>query len=169
MKNIELLPWHLGFLEELVVQANNFKIAQFLRDVFPHPYTHESGKFFIENVAQPNPKQIFAIVVDGKLAGGTGIFPQPDVYRKNAEVGYWLGESFWGKGIATEVLKRMVKYSFETFEITRIYAGVFEGNTASMKVLEKVGFELEKISPKTIFKNEQFLDEYVYGIRREML
>lgn len=166
---IELVSWHLGFLDELVEQANNFKIARFVRDAFPHPYTHKSGKFFIENVAQPNPKQIFAIVVDGKLAGGTGIFPQSDVYRKNAEVGYWLGESFWGRGIATESVKRIVSYGFETFDIVRIYAGVFESNIASMRVLEKVGFQLEKISHKTVFKNEQFLDEYMYSIRKEKL
>ncbi|MFZ1528152.1 MAG: GNAT family protein [Ferruginibacter sp.] len=166
MKEFKLRPWHINDLESLVEQANNFKIARFLTDGFPHPYTKENGRAFIEMASKDNPIHIFAIEIDEKAVGGIGLHPQTDIMKKNAELGYWLGEAFWGKGIITAAVKQVVKFGFETYDITRIYARPYGSNTASKKVLEKAGFVLEARIEKNIFKNGEFLDELIYGIRR---
>ena len=107
-----------------------------------------------------------AIDLEGEAIGAVGVHPQEDVYCKNAELGYWLAEPYWGKGIMTFVVKQMVQYGFEHFQIQRIFARPFEGNTGSMKVLEKAGFTLEAHLKKTFFKEGKFLDEYIYAVRR---
>ena len=145
--------------------ANNIKLANNLRNAFPHPYDVGHAEYFINHVQETNPNGVLAISIDGKACGAIGLHPQSDVYSKNSELGYWLAEKYWGKGIMTGAIKQMVEYGFSCFDISRIYAGVFHGNIASQRVLEKAGFELEGTFKKAIFKNGSFLDERMYAIR----
>lgn len=167
MENFILRRWEEEDLESLVHHANNPDIAKNLTNQFPYPYTHEKGKAFIEYARQNNPANIMAIVINGKAVGGIGIHPQTDIMCKNAELGYWLSQDYWGRGIITAAVKQMVEYGFKNWEnISRIYARPFGTNMASQKVLEKCGFKLEARFEKNIFKNGEVLDELVYAIRR---
>ena len=165
--NFKLRPWTIDDLNSLVKFANNYNIAKNLMDVFPHPYTNEHGKAFIELAAKDSPASILAIEVNNEAAGAIGLHPQPDVYKKNAELGYWLAEPYWGKGIITNAIKEMVDYGFKNFDISRIYARPFGYNKASQRALEKAGFVLEARLDKTIFKNGQYLDELIYAVKRK--
>jgi RimJ/RimL family protein N-acetyltransferase len=131
--------WTLDDLDSLVHYANNWNVARFLTDGFPHPYTAEDGKAFIEKVAADNPVHIFAIDIDGQAVGGIGIHPQSDIQRKNAELGYWLAEPYWGQGIVTAAIYEIVEFAFKTYDINRIFARPFGNNLASQRVLEKQG------------------------------
>lgn len=163
---IELRPWHINDVSDLTSLANNPNIARYMADVFPHPYTIENGKTFIAfATSNPNSK-IFAIVVNGKPAGSIGLHLQTDILRKNAEIGYWLGEPYWNKGIITKAIPQMIDYGFKNMDIVRIFARIFGNNIASQKVVEKCGFKLEGKYEKTLFKNDQFLDEFIYAIRK---
>ena len=153
-------------LESLVQHANNFEVAKNLTDAFPHPYTEADGKAFITMATKADPIHIFAIEVEGKAVGGIGIHPQSDIMKKNAELGYWLGEPYWGKGIITRAIRQMVDFAFKTYDITRVYARPYGTNIGSQKVLEKNGFKLEARIEKNIFKNGEFLDELIYAIRK---
>jgi ribosomal-protein-alanine N-acetyltransferase len=164
---ITLRPWHLDDVNDLVDLANNKNIAQFMADVFPHPYTIENGKTFIA-FATSNPHSIiFAIIIDGKPVGSIGLHLQTDILRKNAEIGYWLGEQHWGKGIITQAIPQMIDYGFNNMDIVRIFARIMGNNKASQKVVEKCGFILEGKYEKTIFKNNELLDELIYAIRKK--
>jgi RimJ/RimL family protein N-acetyltransferase len=153
-------------LGSLVSFANNRKIAQNMTDQFPHPYTIESGKAFIEHATKNSPINIFAIDVDNRAVGGIGLHPQTDIYSKNAELGYWLAEQYWGRGIVSKAITKMLDYGFENFNVTRIFARPFGSNIASQKALEKAGFKLEAKFEQTLFKNGKFEDELVYAVRR---
>jgi RimJ/RimL family protein N-acetyltransferase len=161
-----LRPWRESDLESLVEFGNNPKIARFMTDQFPNPFTEEKARAFIEMASSSEPYRIMAIEVEGKAAGGIGVHPQADVYQKNAELGYWLAEPFWGKGIITQAIGQMVAYGFNTWNITRIYAQPYGTNIGSQKALEKAGFTLEARIEKSIFKNGEYLDELIYAIRR---
>ncbi|HEX8331906.1 MAG TPA: GNAT family protein [Segetibacter sp.] len=161
-----LRPWTMNDLGSLVSFANNYQIAKNMSDQFPHPYTIEKGKAFIEHATKSSPVNIFAIDVNNQAVGGIGIHPQGDVYNKNAELGYWLAEQYWGNGIVSKAIIKMIDYGFSTFDIYRIYARPFGTNIASQKVLEKAGFKLEARYEKTFFKNGEFHDELVYAVRR---
>jgi ribosomal-protein-alanine N-acetyltransferase len=161
-----LRPWKPEDLDRLVVIADNPKIAGNLTNKFPHPYTIEAGRAFIAMARKDVPLHIFAIDIGGQVAGGIGIHPQTDVQCKNAELGYWLAETYWGKGIVPKAILQMITYGFETFDIDRIYARPFGTNLASQRVLEKCGFVLEGRFEKTLFKNGQFQDELIYAVRR---
>ncbi|MCB0473179.1 MAG: GNAT family N-acetyltransferase, partial [Flavobacteriaceae bacterium] len=124
------------------------------------------GKAFITMATKADPIHIFAIEVEGKAVGGIGIHPQSDIMKKNAELGYWLGEPYWGKGIITRAIRQMVDFAFKTYDITRVYARPYGTNIGSQKVLEKNGFKLEARIEKNIFKNGEFLDELIYAIRK---
>jgi len=162
----KLRPWKISDLENLVRYANNPNISKFMTDAFPYPYTIESGKAFIEFANKENPIHIFAIEVNGQAAGGIGIHPQSDIHRKNAELGYWLAEPFWGQGIVTKAVIAMVDFAFNTYDINRVFARPFGTNKASQKVLEKAGFKLEARIEKNLLKNEEFVDELIYAVRR---
>ena len=161
-----LRPWAQSDVDALAEYANNYNIAKNLTNAFPHPYTSEDAKKFIDMVSQHNPVQVFAIDINGKASGGIGLFPQSDIMCKNAEMGYWLAELFWGQGIITKAIIEMIEYDFKTFDITRIYARPYGTNMASQKALEKAGFILEARFEKNIFKNGEYLDELVYAVRR---
>jgi [ribosomal protein S5]-alanine N-acetyltransferase len=159
-------PWTINDLNSLVKYANNFNIAKNVMDVFPHPYSIDDGKFFIELTSKNSPPDILAIEVNGEAAGAIGLHQQKDIYRKNAELGYWLAEPYWGKGIVTGAIKQMVDYGFKNWDITRIYARPFGDNIGSQRALEKAGFVLEARLEKTFFKHGAFHDELIYGFRR---
>jgi RimJ/RimL family protein N-acetyltransferase len=144
--------------------ANNKNIYDHVRDLFPHPYKESDAKSFINKTLKEIPEVTFAIKCKKELCGVIGLSPQEDVYRKSAEVGYWIGEIFWGKGIVTEALRLITKYGFEKLALIRIYTGVFEGNNASMKVLEKNGYKKEGVFVKSILKNGRILNEHRYAI-----
>jgi [ribosomal protein S5]-alanine N-acetyltransferase len=162
-----LRPWKPGDLPNLIKYGDNKRIAKNMSDAFPSPYTEEKGKSFIENATKNSPVRIFAIDMDGEAIGGIGIHPQSDIHCKNAELGYWLAEPFWGKGIITTAIKEITAYTFANFEIERIFARPFGTNIPSQKALEKAGFKLEACFEKTLFKRGEYLDELIYAIRRE--
>lgn len=164
--NWKLRKWQSGDIDDLVKYANNYNIAKFLTDQFPHPYTEEDGRNYLMSISEDEPAKVLAIEIDGKAAGSIGIFPQSDIHCKNAEMGYWLAEEYWGRGIMTEVIKEMVKYGFQTFDITRIFARPFGINKASQRVLEKAGFVKEACLPEALFKNGVYMDELIYAIRK---
>jgi [ribosomal protein S5]-alanine N-acetyltransferase len=164
--NFTLRPWKLSDIDSLVKYANNPNIAQFMTDLFPHPYTKEKAVTFIEMVSSANPFYVFAIDVNGEAVGGIGIHQQKDIQQKNAELGYWLGEPFWGNGIMTNAVKQMLDYGFQNFDITRIFARPFGTNIASQKVLEKAGFVFEARFEKAFYKKSVFVDELIYSVRR---
>ncbi|HLP63754.1 GNAT family N-acetyltransferase [Flavobacterium sp.] len=165
---MKLRPWKIEDAENLANYANNPKVAQCLTNAFPHPYTIENAKSFIEMVSNQNPTAIFAIDIDDEALGSIGLHAQTDIMCKNMELGYFLGEPFWGKGITTEAVKQMVEYGFENFDVTRIYARPYGNNLASQKVLEKAGFTLEARIEKNIYKNGEFLDELIYAVRKKI-
>lgn len=164
--DFKLRPWAMSDLDSLVKYANNKKIADNLTDAFPHPYTVEDGIKFITKVSIDNPTRAFTIEINGKAAGSIGVFPQTDIHSKNAEMGYWLAEEFWGFGITTRAVKQIVEYGFKTFDINRIFARPFGTNKASQKVLEKAGMKLEARFEKTCIKNGVLLDELFYAARK---
>ena len=161
-----LRPWRPSDLDSLVTYANNWNIARFLTNAFPFPYTKESGQNFITFATKDEIIHIFAIEVDGKAVGGIGIHPQSDIQSKNAELGYWLAEPYWGKGIITSAIASMLDFAFATYDIDRVFARPFGSNLASQRVLEKAGFVLEAKLEKTLFKNGEYQDELIYGFRR---
>jgi [ribosomal protein S5]-alanine N-acetyltransferase len=160
-----LRPFQLTDKKALVKHANNKKISDNLRDRFPHPYTDEGAEWFINFVLADNdPVKNFIIEINGEAAGAISFSPGVDVYRLNAEIGYWLGEAHWGKGIMTAVIKAVVKYIFENFGIKRIFATPFASTTGSIRALEKAGFEKEATIRNGVIKNGKVLDYYIYSI-----
>lgn len=146
--------------------ANSYAIAKNLRDVFPHPYTIEDAVSFLELASNGSLGYILGIYDNNTFVGCCSLIPQHDVYRINAEIGYWIGESYWGKGYATEAVKLLIDSAFDELDLLRVYAYVFEYNTGSMRVLEKVGFEKEAIIKYSIIKEGKVFDEHLYSIRK---
>jgi RimJ/RimL family protein N-acetyltransferase len=138
-----------------------------MRDLFPSPYTLDDANRFIAMATGRRSGLMLAIEVDGDAAGGIGINPLEDVYRGTAEIGYWLAEPFWGKGIVTDAIRAIVPVVFEESGIVRLQAGIFSNNPASMRVLEKCGFTLEAVHRHAITKNGVVLDEMLYVRFRE--
>ena len=164
--HFSLRDWRRGDEQSLVRHANNRKIWRNLRDLFPHPYTMADAEGWIARASAETPCANFAIVVDGAAVGGIGLVLKDDVFRRSAEIGYWLGEEFWGRGIVSEAVRAVTEYAFSNFDICRIYAGVFEWNPASMRVLEKAGYEFEGRMKKSVTKDGQTIDELIYAIVR---
>lgn len=167
MTNFKLRPWNSNDLISLVKYANNWNVAKNLTDKFPFPYTEQHGKSFINYATKDNPIHIFAIEVNGESVGGIGIHPQDDIQRKNAELGYWLGEPFWGLGIISQAIQEVVSYAFNTYDIDRVFARPFGSNVGSQRVLEKNGFILEAKFDKILIKNDELEDELFYAVRRQ--
>jgi RimJ/RimL family protein N-acetyltransferase len=160
-----LRAWRHEDLNELLTVANDFEIARFMANRFPHPYTEEAGTNFINMAINSSTSKLWAIELDGALAGGIGLHPQADILCKNAEIGYWLATKFWGNGLMTAAVQETVQWGFENMDITRIFGRVFGNNLRSPKVLLKCGFIKEAEFKQTIFKNNEYLDELIYGIR----
>jgi RimJ/RimL family protein N-acetyltransferase len=165
METLLLRNWQLSDKTSLAIHADSINIWNNLRDYFPNPYTEKDAEAFIKSVINKgNPSVDFAIEINGEAVGGIGIVPQCDVERISAEIGYWLGEAYWNKGIMTSVVQEMVTYTFENFAITKIYAPVFDFNLASQKVLIKAGFEREAILKKAAIKNGRIIDLHYYSL-----
>ncbi len=160
---IRLRPLRYTDRDDLARLANNQKIWKNLRDMFPLPYTVVDAENFIDTVKKQDPIVNFAIERNHEFTGVVGLFFQSDVYKKSMEIGYWIGEPFWGKGIATRAVSLAVNYAFESLKMERVFASVFEGNDASKRVLEKCGFKLEGVARKAVFKTKKLLDEFRYG------
>ena len=160
-------PWHINDLNSLVKYANNWNVAKNLTDKFPNPYTEENSKAFIEFATHDDPIHIFAIDIDGQAVGGIGIHPQDDIHRKNAELGYWLAEPFWGQGIISRAIKEVVHFAFTTYDIDRVFARPFGENIPSQKVLERNHFVLEGKFEKVLIKGGVYHDELIYAMRRK--
>ena len=157
---IEIRPLKLSDKSQLAKLANNKKIWDNLRDYIPFPYEETDAEFFINLTKEEEPKQTFGIEYKGEISGVIGLVIQKDVYKKSAEIGYWIGEPFWGNGIATKAVELITEYGFDNLGLNRIYSGVFEYNVASMKVLEKNGYEKEGIFKNAILKNDEICDEH---------
>jgi RimJ/RimL family protein N-acetyltransferase len=143
--------------------ANNRNIWINLRDIFPCPYILSDAEGWLESIIGNDPETVFGIEVEGEIAGCIGFHPSGDVNRIEAEVGYWLGEPFWGKGIATTALKAITDYAFANFDLFRLYANVFEWNGTSARVLEKAGYTLDARLRKSVIKNGQVIDSLLYS------
>jgi ribosomal-protein-alanine N-acetyltransferase len=159
-----LRSWKLTDLESVTIHSNNKKIQDRMSDAFP--VSSDRWKAFIHHAIQDNFKLLRAIEINGVAVGGIGVSPEKDVLRKNAELGYWISEEFWGKGIISDAIVQIVQLAFEKFDIVRIWAAPFGNNLASHRVLEKAGFKLEARYEKIICKNNEMLDELVYAIRK---
>lgn len=164
-----LRPYQASDLENLVKYANNIKISKFLTNKFPFPYEKKDGEAFIQLALSHTPLQIKAIVVDNEVIGSIGVHQLADIYSKSAEIGYWIAEDFWGKGIVVRAVKEMLKYGFETFDIERIFARTSHVNLSSQQVLKKAGFVFEAELKGTIFKNDEYFDELIFGFRKYQL
>ncbi len=169
-EGIILRPWSINDAADLALIANNRKIADNLRDGLPFPYTRKDAINWLKIILPENfPPRFFAITVDGRVAGNIGIVAKTDIYRKNFEIGFFLSEEFWGKGIMTKAIRAATAYAFRDFDIVRIYAEVFSDNLASRRALEKAGYILEATIHKNIIKNEIIKDSCIYSILRENL
>ncbi|MFN8257115.1 MAG: GNAT family protein [Bacteroidales bacterium] len=160
---IQLRPFKESDDKKVALLCNNRNLSDNLRDQIPFPYTEQDARVFISFCLGQNPQVTFAIEYQQELAGCIGLVLQNDIYRLSAEIGYWIGEPYWGKGIATEAVQLVSEYAFQELNLVRLYAGVFDFNKASQKVLEKAGFELEGILKKAIIKNNKILDECRYA------
>jgi len=155
--------WTSDDLGSLVKYANNRKIWLNLRDRFPHPYTRRDGRDYIHLARSQRPETIFAIEVDGEAAGSIGFVPHADVERVSAEIGYWLGEPFWGRGIVSEALAAVTRHAIDAHHLTRLYAVPFAHNVASCRVLEKAGYVLEGRLRRSAIKDGVLVDQMQYA------
>lgn len=168
MTAFTLRPFRMEDLAALVRHANDPTVAAHLTDSFPHPYTEENGRAFLEQAIEPVPLRR-CIDIGGECVGAIGLHPKADLWRRNMEMGYWLAMEQRGKGIMTEAIKQMVALGFATFpEVVRIYATPFGSNIASQKALEKAGFTLEAKLIGTLVKNGKVEDEWIYAVRRSL-
>lgn len=160
---VRLRPFSPADAPHLAMLANNENVSRNLRDAFPHPYTVEDARKFIEKANSRDPVTVFAIEWNGEYVGNIGLAPGSDAYRMSAEIGYFIGEPFWNKGIATEAVNLIVEFGFKELGLVRIHTGVFEYNPASMRVLEKCGFERDGVFKKAVLKNGKIWDEVRYS------
>ncbi len=162
-----LRKWKSTDLENMVENANNYNVACNLRDAFPYPYTVEDGKEWIEFARNEEWGYYFAITVNNKAIGGIGLIVGKDIERKSSEVGYWLGEDYWGKGIVSSALNGIVEFAFNDLKLERIFAVPLEHNIASRRVLDKNGFALEGILRNSVIKSGKMYNQALYAIIRE--
>ena len=147
----------------LAKHAHNPNIARNMRDTFPYPYTLSDAHDWISLVMQQSPEANFAIASADEVIGGIGLIFRDDIHRRSAEIGYWLGEPFWGQGIATAALRAVTDYAFANHDLARLEAYVFEWNPASMRVLEKVGYIREGKLRRSITKDAQTIDGFLFA------
>jgi RimJ/RimL family protein N-acetyltransferase len=153
--NIILRPLYDNDANVLAELANNKKIWDNVRDLLPFPYSIEDAIHFIKLTQKENPQMTFAIEYDKQFCGIIGLIAQNGVYKRTAEIGYWIGEPFWNKGIATVSVKLLTDYGLNQLDLIRIHTGVFEYNIGSMKVLTKNGYSKDGVFRKAILKNGQ--------------
>lgn len=161
-----LRPWEPRDRIPLVRNANSRAVWRNLRDRFPHPYTDKDAESYFNLVAGQSPVTSFAIEAGGHAAGGIGLEVGEDVHRLTAEIGYWLGENYWGRGIMTDAVRAVTDYALAMLGARRIFAGVFAWNPASMRVLEKAGYEREGVLVNAVIKDGEVIDQVLYAITR---
>ena len=149
--------------EPLAHHGDNRAVWINLRDRFPHPYRVDDGKNYIAHCLEAVLPTSFAIAVDGEAVGGISFHPGTDVERIGAEVGYWIGESFWGRGIASAAVRLLTAYAFEERKLERLFALPFARNAASARVLEKAGYVREGVLRRSCFKAGEFEDQLLYA------
>jgi len=163
LKTCAVRSWEMADVDSIAKYANNRNVWINLRDAFPHPYAKQHARDFIRAVRQRSPETTFAIVVDGEAIGSVGFVLHPDVERVSAEIGYWIGEPFWGRGIAADALVAVTKYAIEAHQLTRVYALPFAWNKRSCRVLEKAGFVLEARLKRSAIKDGCITDQMQYA------
>jgi RimJ/RimL family protein N-acetyltransferase len=161
--DLHIRPWRKSDLEALLRHANNAKIAANLRDQFPHPYTRRDGVDYLNYVRTMEVPMAFAIELAGEPIGGVGFKLGTDIARLSVEMGYWVGEPFWGRGIASRAVTASSEWAFDGYKVVRIFATVFSHNRASIRVLEKSGFAPEGILRRSAIKNGEILDQIMYA------
>ncbi len=164
--DFKFVKWSEELIPGLIRNADNPKVSENLRNIFPCPYTADDAHIWIELCGKNDERRDYnrAIVIDGEAAGGIGLNVQPDVYCRSAELGYWLGEDYWGRGIMSRAVREICEYGFENLDIVRIFAGAFARNTGSRRVLEKAGFEFEGTMRSSVFKNGEIIDSCMYAL-----
>jgi len=161
--DLRVRSWVRRDLDALVRYANNPKIAANLRDQFPHPYTRSAGAAYLDEVRLAEPETSFAIEYASEAIGGIGFKLGADIARLSAEMGYWLGEPFWGRGLTTRAVLVASDWAIEHYRLTRVFAQAFAHNVASMRVLEKAGFEREAVLRRSAVKHGVILDQVLYA------
>jgi ribosomal-protein-alanine N-acetyltransferase len=155
--------WRMEDAPSIAKYANNRKIWINLRDAFPYPYSLQDAESFISRVIEASPITVFAIATQSEAIGSIGLMVGKDVHRYTAEMGYWLAEPFWGKGIMTQAVKSMTSYAIRNLKLHRIFAEPYSTNPASVRVLEKAGFICEGILRSNVFKDGNVLDQFLYS------
>lgn len=155
--------WRRSDAESLVRHANNINVAKHLRDRFPHPYTRQDARAFLKHAAASADPTNLAIVVDGEAVGAIGYVPGRDVERFSAEIGYWLGETMWGRGIGTEALVLLTEHAFARMNVLRMFALPFADNAGSIRVLEKAGYIREGLMRSSSVKYGVVKDQLLYA------
>lgn len=165
----KIRKWELSDAADLAAVISNKKVQDNLRDGLPYPYTQQDGTDFISAMlaADKNETFSFAVTIDNKAIGSIGVFRQSNIHWQTAELGYYIAEEYWGKGITTEAVKQICEYVFRKSNIIRIYAEPFAYNKASCRVLEKAGFQYEGTLRKNAVKNGKVLDMKMYSLLRE--
>jgi len=164
MDNLTLRPFQLSDYKSIAAHANNRLIWENLRDRFPYPYSEEDAMQFIHLVTTYSPSTEFAIDFNGEAIGAAGIILKDDVYVGNGEIGYWIGQDYWGKGIGTNVVADLLRIAFDELNLYRIYAEVFDKNPASARVLEKNGLIKEATLKNAIIKDGVRQNLSIYSI-----
>lgn len=158
-----LRPFRPEDAESIAHHANNKNVWRNLRDAFPYPYSTDNAREWIDGIIGEGLGTEAVIEINGQAAGAIGVHPGSDVNRLQAEFGYWLGEEFWGRGIMSAAATEFVKYVFQNFSFERLQSFVFEWNMASARVLEKTGFTLDARLRKSVYKDCQLIDCFLYS------
>ncbi len=165
----KIRKWKLSDAADLAAALSNKKVQDNLRDGLPFPYTEKDGVDYITTMLSTDENETFtfAITVDNMVIGSIGIFRQGNIHRQTAELGYYIAEEYWGKGIMTEAVKQICEYVFANSDIIRIYAEPFAYNIASCRVLEKAGFQYEGTLRSNAVKNSKVIDMKMYSLLKE--
>ena len=165
----KIRKWKLTDAKDIAVALSNKKIQDNLRDGLPYPYTEQDGIDFISSMLSANEDETFAfaITLDDKAIGSIAVFRQQNIHRQTAEMGYYIAEEYWGKGIMTDAVKQICEYVFKNSDILRIYAEPFAYNAGSCRVLEKAGFQYEGTLRNNAVKNGKVIDMKMYSLLRE--
>jgi [ribosomal protein S5]-alanine N-acetyltransferase len=155
--------WQIEDAPLIAKYANNRKIWINLRDAFPYPYSFRDAESFISRVIEANPVTVFAIATQSEAIGSIGLMLGKDVHRFTAEMGYWLAEPFWGKGIMVQAVQFLTSWAFLDLKLHRISAEPYVSNPASHRVLEKAGFIREGVLRSSAFKDGNIIDQYLYS------
>ena len=168
LSHCRVRPWSEADAGSLQRHANNRNVSRQLRDRFPYPYEAQHAKSFLEIVTQQPTPTAWAIEADGAAVGGIGLQMQGDIERVSAEIGYWLGEPYWGRGIATEAVKAVTAQAFTLFDLTRIFAVVFTDHAASQRVLEKAGYIKEGHLRQSAIKDGAIRDQLLFAFYKPL-